>query len=387
MVLERDYPPDERVENEINILLNSGYEIILACTSHLKEISIENIGNLTIYRFPMPDWIYKSSAVALILPFYFNFWKRRLKHVLNETLPDVLHLHDLPLIKICRQLANVFKIPLVSDYHENRPEIMKMYKHVNTFPGKLLISIKQWLRYQQKYTPLTDRLILVTDEAKVYYIKEFNLPENKITVLPNYVVLDRVLTVKEDNSIPDWVSQKFTLVYFGDTGMRRGILTILEAALLLKKDENFHFLILGDSKEQHIIEDYINRMGMQNVTLTGYIPVAKALNYIRQSKVGLCPFLRNIHHDTTYANKMFQYMTYGKPVIASDCTAQANLILKENCGLVFEAENANQLSLAISSLQDKEYYNKLSKNALSCTLNKYNWDISGQKLIDLYKNL
>ena len=133
MVLERDYPPDERVENEINILLHSGYEIVLACTSHLKEISIEKSGNLTIYRIPMPNWIYKSGAVALLFPFYFNFWKRHLNRVLNETHPDVLHLHDLPLIKICRELANEFKIPLVSDYHENRPEIMKMYKHVNIF--------------------------------------------------------------------------------------------------------------------------------------------------------------------------------------------------------------------------------------------------------------
>ena len=387
MVLERDFPPDERVENEINILVNNGFQIILACTSHLKELSIVNTGKLTIYRTPIPLWIYKSSALALLLPFYFHFWKKHLTRVLNETNPNVIHLHDLPLIKVCRQLSTKYNIPLVSDYHENRPEIMKMYNHINKFPGKILISIKQWLNYQKKYTPLTDKLILVTNEAKEYYIKEFNLPEDKITVLPNYVVLDRVLNLEEDPEIPEWVSEKFTLVYFGDTGLRRGIITILEAAVLLKNDSNIHFLIMGNSKEQHIIEEFKDRLDLQNVTLTGYIPVTKALNYIRHAKAGLCPFLRNIHHDTTYANKMFQYMTYGKPVIASNCTAQANLILKENCGLVFEAGNASQLCAAIQSLRDVETYNTLSKNALHCTLNKYNWGISGQKLIDLYTKL
>ena len=32
MVLENPYPPDERVENEINILTKNGFQITLVCT-------------------------------------------------------------------------------------------------------------------------------------------------------------------------------------------------------------------------------------------------------------------------------------------------------------------------------------------------------------------
>lgn len=387
MILEKSFPPDERVENEINILLAYGINITLLCYSSNGKQNNETIGQLNIIRFPVPKIIYKLSALALRVPFYFLFWEKQIRKVLKKESFDALHVHDLPLIKTGYKLSQIYNIPIISDLHENRPEIMKMYKHVNTFPGKYLISIKQWLRYQKKYTPKVDRLILVTEEAKNYYSSNFKIPENKIIVLPNYIVLDRLLNIPDDNSIPDWVKEKFTLVYFGDTGMRRGILTIIEAAKKLKIFPEFHFLILGDSKEQALIEDMVSKEKLTNITLTGWIPLPKAINYIKNAKVGLCPFLRNIHHDTTYANKMFQYMAFGKPVIVSDCTAQANVINTEYCGLVFEAGNSEQLYNKIIKIKNPELYEKLQQNAQKCVLEKYNWELSGKELNKLYETM
>lgn len=387
MALERSFPPDERVENEINILTENNIQITLLCYSSKGKPDIETTGNLTIIRFPMPKLIYKFSAIALRVPFYFNFWEKQLRKILIKEKFNALHIHDLPLIKVGYKLSKEFKTSLISDLHENRPEIMKMYKHVNSFPGKFLISIKQWQNYQKKYAPLADKLILVTNEAKDYYVSNFKIPQEKIAVLPNYVVLNRLKNIPVDNDIPEWIKEKFTLVYFGDTGIRRGILTIIEAAKKLRSNPEYHFLILGDSKEQSVINKIIADEKLTNITLTGWIPLAKAINYIKHSKVGLCPFLRNIHHDTTYANKMFQYMTFGKPVIASDCTAQANVIKHENCGLVFEAGNSEQLLNCILKINNQEVYNQFQQNAERSVLQKYNWEISGKELVKAYSNL
>lgn len=386
MALEKSFPPDERVENEINILLQNNIHVTLLCYSgdgkHSKEIK----DNLTIIRFPLPKYIYKLSALALRLPIYFNFWKRKIKTALQQEKFDVLHFHDLPLISVGYEFSRKYKLPFISDLHENRPEIMKMYKHVNSFPGKYLISVKQWQVYQRKYSPLADYLILVTEEAKKYYIDNFNIHENKITVLPNYVVLDRIMKLTEFE-VPDYIKKKFTLVYFGDTGLRRGILTIIETAKKFKNNPDFHFLILGDSKEQPLINKMIDTEKLANVTLTGWLPLHHAISYIRYSKAGLCPFLRNIHHDTTYANKMFQYMAFGKPVIVSDCTAQKNLVEAEDCGLVFEAGNSDQLYNCVQKISSPELYKHLQKNAEKCVLQKYNWEQSGKELISLYSHV
>lgn len=386
MILESTFPPDERVENEINILISKGYNILLACRAKDKTYQVEEMPKLTIYRIPISKFIYKSSAVALQFPFYFKFWKKHLEKIIKQSKIDVIHVHDLPLVDVALKLSKKFGVPIVADYHENRPEIMKMYKFTKTFPGKYIISIKKWHEYQLQNTPKVDHLILVTEEAKDYYAKNYAINPQKITVLPNYISLNRFKKFElPDDFLPEF-QKKFIVTYFGDTGLRRGLLSIIEAADLLKDKSNIHFIIIGTSKEQPIIEKKIEHLKLKNITLTGWIPISEAVKYINISKVGLCPFLRNIHHDTTYANKMFQFLALGKPVIVSDCTAQKNFVIKESCGLVFEAGNSKELSDRIIDLMENESeYELLSNNGKVSTHQKYNWEISNSEWTSVYK--
>jgi len=386
MVLENSFPPDERVENEIDILLKNGFQVTLVCTKRSGKSEMEEKDGLTIFRIPLSKFIYKSSALALELPFYFYFWNKQLSDILNRTRFDAIHLHDLPLVKVCARLAEKYRLPLICDYHENRPEIMKMYHHVQSFPGKWLISVNRWLNYQMKESQKADRLILVTDEAKDYYINNYGLDPRKIIVLPNYIVLDRFRKLVPETSIQPADHDTFTVVYFGDTALRRGTLTILEAADKLK-DKNICFLIIGTSSEQDLLRKEATIRNLNNVTFAGWIPPAEAMKLISGTDAGICPFLKNIHHDTTYANKMFQYMALGKPVIVSDCTAQANFVTREKCGLVFEAGNADELCDRIIKLTNRNEYDHLSKNASACVSEKYNWENYGRRLIELYSGL
>jgi Glycosyltransferase len=386
MVLENSFPPDERVENEIDILLKNGFQITLVCTKRGGKCEMEEKGNLIIRRIPLSEFIYKSGAIALEVPFYFNFWHKHLLCILKLTRFDAIHLHDLPLVKVCAGLAAEYRLPLVCDYHENRPEIMKMYRHVQSFPGKWLISVSRWLKYQLKETQKADRLILVTDEAKDYYINNYGLDPGKIIVLPNYIVLDRFRKLIPENGLHPIENKYFTVVYFGDTGIRRGTLTILKAAEKLR-DRNIRFLVIGTSSEQNLLVKSAADRNLDNVTFTGWLPPAEAMKLISMSDAGVCPFLRNIHHDTTYANKMFQYMALGKPVIVSDCTAQANFVKREKCGVVFEAGNPDALYDRIIELTDRQKYDLFSKNASVCVTEKYNWETFGSRLIELYAKL
>jgi glycosyltransferase involved in cell wall biosynthesis len=386
MILENSFPPDERVENEIDILLKNGFQITLVCTKRTGKSEMAEKGGLTIHRIPLSKFIYKSSALALELPFYFYFWNKHLSDFLKGTRFDAIHLHDLPLVRVCSSLAVKYNLPLVCDYHENRPEIMKMYHHVQSFPGKMLISVNRWLKYQVKESRKADRLILVTDEAKEYYIENYGLEPQKIVVLPNYISLDRFRKLIPEHNVKPSGHNDFTLAYFGDTGLRRGTLTILEAADKLR-NKNIRFLIIGTSSEQKSLEKEAFVRNLNNVTFAGWMLPAEAMKLINGADAGICPFLRNIHHDTTYANKMFQYMAMGKPVIVSDCTAQANFVTRENCGLVFEAGNVNELCDRILKLTDRKEYDVLSSNASACVTEKYNWEKYGSRLIELYSDL
>ena len=387
MILESNFPPDVRVEKEIASLSSAGHQIILACSSPRCEDEQITWNSTKIIKKKMPKLIYKSSVAALKFPFYFSYWKKYLTSIFAENNFDAIHLHDLPLAKVAKELSLKYKIPFVLDLHENRPEIMKLYHHVKTFPGNVIISIKRWQQYQKKYANMADELILVTNEAKEDYLNKYNLNPQKVTVVPNFVDLDTLNAISLDNSIIKNYHDKYVVVYFGDTGLRRGTSTIIQAANLLKEFKEIHFLIIGNSREDEYLKREKKESDLSNVELTGWVPFEKAASYIKVAQIGLCPFLRNTHHDTTFANKMFQYMALGKPVIVSDCISQKNLINNEDCGLVFTAGNADDLAKKILDMKRSPKYNEWSKNSTNAVLNKYNWQNAAQKLIKVYENL
>ena len=388
MVLDQEFPPDVRVENEMRSLSEAGYKIYLLTYSRKKSKSYEVYNNIEVYRIPIGKLMYKFSALALLVPIYFHFWYRHINRFMQLHEVDAIHVHDLPLLSVAKKISVEYNVPLIADFHENRPEIMKLYAHTNTLLGKLLISIPRWEAYQKKYSILTDRLILVSPEAKKYYVDKYSVWPQKVYVVPNYADIDWLNKIEINKQIIDKYKSKFMLLYFGDTGTRRGTLTIIETAKKLNDKKNIQFVIIGNSKEQNILKEKIKKYNLSNVELTGYLPFELIVSYIKSSKAGLCPFLRNIHHDTTYANKMFQIMYFGKPVIVSDCTAQAAVINKTKCGLVYEAGNSDKLAEKILLLQqNEELREQFGRNASNAVLSEYNTTKGNRILIQLYESL
>ena len=390
MILDEEFPPDVRVEKEIRALERNGHQIYLLTYTRKDKSLTDSYNSAIVKRIVVSKLMYKFKALALALPFYFNFWKKFIESEIDKNDFDVIHVHDLTLVSTVLKIGRKHNIPVIGDYHENRPEIMKLYDHVKSFPGNILISVNKWQKFQAKYSNLLDRLILVTKEAKDYYIKNFGLEEKKVFVVPNYADLDNLSKFKIDDKIVRKYSNKFMLVYFGDTGSRRGTITVLETALELQNDiknNDVHFVIIGDSREQSKLEDKVIELKLKNVELTGYMPIEKAVSYFSAADAGLCPFLRNIHHDTTYSNKRFQFLRYGKPVFVGNCPTQAILVKQNNCGWVFTAGDSKMLKQKIIDLKNKKTYKELSDNSLVCVKDKFNTSVADNELIKVYASL
>ena len=388
MILEGGYPPDVRVENEISALTQSGHQVDVLTDSRHK-LPQKNLiyNNAKVFSFYLPKLIYKLSALSLSIPIYDKFWERKINSHLKSNNYDVLHVHDLPLTQTAINIANNHNLKLIADFHENRPEIMKMYKHVNSFPGKLLISVKKWLKYQEKCIQQLDNLILVTEEAKVYYEEFYKVKKEIIKVVPNYVNTDLLINIKNQDS-PNHLKGKFCLLYIGDTAKRRGTDTIIECANLLKEYIDIHFVIMGTSKEQSELEQNIKDLKLTNLELTGYIPFEKSIPYFKSAKIGLCPIKRNVHHDTTYANKIFQYMAAGLPILVSDCPSQANIVKENRCGIIHSSENPKEMADGILQLyKDKNVYSNMSSRAKDAALTKYNISEMAKAINKVYDSI
>ena len=385
MVLESNFPGHVRVDKEVNTLHEAGYIVDVAVCSRNTNISYKTDFEWgTVYAKHISKIGYKLSALALTIPYYFNFWESFLSEIIDNNEYDYIHLHDLPLIKVVHKLSIKYSIPFVSDLHENRPEIMKLYSHVNTFIGKKLISMKRWGDYQAKYVPKADKIILITEEAKDYYEEKFNVPREKMYVVPNYVTFP-VETVEIDKSRYEVYKDKITVVYFGDVSKRRGVYEMVEMAKQLSSNEKYHFVIIGGGSDYEPIKKLIKSYGLANIDALGFVPSKEAMRIIQECSVGICPFHRNIHHNTTYANKMFQFMGLGLPLLVSNCDSQENVVIKTNCGEVFEDKNVEDMVAKLEGLVgDEDTFNHMSKNNVELVEKYFHWDVAGKELLKVY---
>jgi len=390
MILDSSFPPDPRVENQAVSLIEDGHNVHLYCLDYSQKlVQKEVINGINVHRYKFAKHIYSFSALAYSNPYYHIALKKSLKQFIRSNNIEILHIHDIQIARSVFWANKKFNLPVVLDLHENRPEIMKYYYHVNSSIGKLLISPTKWKKFEFKYIDKADYVITVTDEARDYYLENLPLDKDKFCIVPNTVRKAFYTNNKIDHSITNRFKDRFTLLYLGETGKRRGLITVLKALkILIPKVPNIKVVIVGTSKDENVLKDYVTEHNIHEyVDFEGWQNFELFQSYISAADIGICPIHKNIHHNTTYANKLFQYMAFGKPVIVSDCTSQENLVKKYNCGLVFEDRNIQDFANQVFTLaSDKNYYSKLSRNAELTVKEHMNWEITSKSLLKLYYN-
>jgi hypothetical protein len=142
MILDKNFPPDPRVENEAISLINKGHKVFLFCLKYNDEKDKEQIKGIQIRRYKSTKLIYKLSALVYTIPFYTQIMSKKISHFLNSNNIDAIHIHDIQIAAAVFKANKKLAKPTILDLHENRPEIMKYYPHLQKKLGRLLISPK-----------------------------------------------------------------------------------------------------------------------------------------------------------------------------------------------------------------------------------------------------
>src|SRR6267142_2015112 len=94
------------------------------------------------------------------------------------------------------------------------------------------------------------------------------------------------------------------------------------------------------------------RFGRCGMHARGWVDHREALAWVSRCDVGLVPHHATESWQTTIPNKLFDYMSLGKPVIVSNARPTARIVTEERCGIVFKDRDANALAEAIVALGD-----------------------------------
>ena len=186
MILDSEFPPDDRVEKEALTLIRAGNNVSMICLNYGNHKGHEVYLGLGIRRLSINKTLRnKIMATYLVLPFYRWFWKNAISKFIKENHVDVIHIHDLPLSDIAVSLRRTQKISVVCDQHEYYSNWIVNTAHYNTFTGKIVKSLSNWKKYEIRNLSHADIVITVEEPLKSIYISETGIKEDKIVVLPN----------------------------------------------------------------------------------------------------------------------------------------------------------------------------------------------------------
>ena len=175
------------------------------------------------------------------------------------------------------------------------------------------------------------------------------------------------------------------LTYCGSLSKSKGIDLIINSA---KYINNVEFLIIGGLKvEVDHYKKIANDNGVKNINFIGQVNYSDVPNLLNKSDILLLPSsAKNIKsRNYTSAMKLFEYMSIGKPIIASNIPSNTEILENNlNC-LLFEPDNPKSMVEKINTLiNDKELNKKITKNSSKLAI-KYSWTERSKKMIKRIK--
>lgn len=361
------YPWDVRIEKICKTLFNQGYEPYVICKWEGENSEIEKIDGINIIRVGFNQ----NSKKYIPLPFN-PYWKVEIEKLIIKYKPDLIFNREIILADISGKLAKKYNIPIIMDMAENYPAVIKNWKKYTNNIVKRLIFKKSNLVYklEEKTTSLMDGIIVVCQENKQRLIDKYNLDSDKIEIIYN-TPSKRFFNFKRFEDKREYK----TIAYHGYINNERNLEEFLDVAKEFK-DYDFHLWgkVTSDSQIELVFKNH------DNIKFFGEYNLANLKEIIKQTDIGILPYVNDEHINNTISNKFFDYMANGIPVLCSNAKPMVELIDEISCGSYYNLSSEENIRDALTKLKNNNL-DEMGKNGYDAFTNKYNWEEDEKKLI------
>jgi glycosyltransferase involved in cell wall biosynthesis len=170
----------------------------------------------------------------------------------------------------------------------------------------------------------------------------------KIDVVTNGVDIGRFSPRPKDAALEaalGWQG-RFVAGYIGTHGLAHGLDTLLQAMHRLAEHpegRDVRLLMLGDGARKAHLQAEAQRLGLGNVRFVDTVPKAEVARYWSLLDVSIIHLQRTELFTTVIPSKLFECMGMGIPVLHGVAGESADIVRREGVGVVFEAENVQEL--------------------------------------------
>ncbi len=242
------------------------------------------------------------------------------------------------------------------------------------------LKAKLFYTYEKLAYKLPDHLLATTKEFKQHFCKFFSLEPEKISVLP-------VGGIVEKFSLKSFKEKKedFKVLYWGGFHPQHGVEYIIRAAKLLEKyDTRISFKLIGTGHCWEESVDLSEDLGLSNIIFTGYLSFEALREEIINSDVVLGFFGTGKRANRSIGNKVFEALSYGKPVITEKSKAVCRFFTHKKELYLVEPGNGKEIAEGIVELyNDPDLREKIAICGYERLKKDFSQEKIAKKMIDL----
>lgn len=222
------------------------------------------------------------------------------------------------------------RVPFVFEVRDQWPEIpieMRIIKN------KLLIKL---LLFLEKTIYKNSAAIVALSNGMANGIRSVlgEKHSKTITVITNSCDIDSFSPNIDGTDVrkeKGW-DNKFVLLHIGAMGKANGLDFVVSAAKILKDYDNLLFVLVGDGKEKKGLIERIAQLGLKNIEVADSVSKKDLPKLIAACDVSIVIFANYPILENNSANKFFDSLSAGKPVLVNHSGWQREILEQNNAG-------------------------------------------------------
>ena len=346
----------------------------------LKKEIRENVKNY--------NRIYKDSSVNLLrtpiipikglnrLSAYFTS-HRFIKKILIENNIDIVFVYS---------IANNIQSTIKACKDMNIPIVHRTFDVVHEIILEKYLQNKV-LKIERESYPKFDTVIANTTYMKAWAEE---MGAKNVIVIEQGVDPTVMQKLEKDNLLMQKLgisSDDKIVMYLGSILSHSGLEVILDAMPnILKEIPNFKLLIVGDGSHLSSLRQRAKKLEIyEKIIFTGFVPYKEVPNFCSLADLCINPFRIFEMTEKLSPVKIFDFMSCGKPVLATPLKGMLNDFPKQSETIIYA--DLDDFEQKIISLLKCEDLDEIGDKCRKFVEKYFTWDIVAQKMINEFKEI
>ncbi len=392
---------DRRILQQAETLVDSGHSLTLLAGFECDKEEHYVYGSIDIHRYKydwdderlkrirrfVMKWSKRDYLIAFVNKSYMAIARRFFditpydKFVLSKAeqfQADVVHVHDLPCLKVGAIVAKKWGVPLVYDAHE-------IYYAQNCLPSATRQSLE---RAEAKYIYQVSLMSTVNQAIAKYFEQKYKIPQPLVlmncTDLPEGGInSDAKQSLRSHLGLDK--NTKIVL-YQGWISDERNIETLVKSAALFPDDAVL--VIIGYGAYEAVLKQIVAEQGLEKrVFFLGKVPSEQILNYTAGADIGVIPYQPiDLNHELCSPNKFFEYVLAGVPIVAHKLLFFEDMAAKHGGVTVGDLNTVAGMYEAINKLLAEPDKLVQLQTEVKLAAQVLNWQTEAKKLLLAYES-